>query len=439
MNNSTKQGIADRFAFVAQKLGAQIHLRSLRDAFASIMPFMILAGFMTLINYVILEPTGFMGNWVNPDTLTTWQSIGVSIANGTLNIMTLLVAVAISYHLCVNRGYKNVIAPILVVLSTMIVVTPLTTTFSPEGSTESFIISNVIPVSHTSASGMFVGIIVGLLATDLFIKLSSNKKMQINISGNIPPAVIKSFNVLIPIMVNVIIFAIASFVLNQLFNMDFNALISTIITKPLSYVTTSLPGFLLITSIANLFFGFGIHQAVISGALLDPFLLQNMQDNMLAYANHQEIPHIINMAFKDTFAVMGGSGNTISLLIAIFIFSKRKDYKDISKMSLTPSIFNISEPIIFGLPIVFNPMLIIPFVLAPIFSLIVAYYATAVGLINHVVVQTPWTTPPIISGFLATGGDWRASVLQLLIIIITVFIYLPFLKVDERVSAMQNK
>lgn len=439
MNNSTKQGIADRFAFVAQKLGAQIHLRSLRDAFASIMPFMILAGFMTLINYVILEPTGFMGNLVNPDTLTTWQSIGVSIANGTLNIMTLLVAVAISYHLCVNRGYKNVIAPILVVLSTMIVVTPLSTTFSPEGSTESFIISNVIPVSHTSASGMFVGIIVGLLATDLFIKLSSNKKMQINISGNIPPAVIKSFNVLIPIMVNVIIFAIASFVLNQLFNMDFNALISTIITKPLSYVTTSLPGFLLITSIANLFFGFGIHQAVISGALLDPFLLQNMQDNMLAYANHQEIPHIINMAFKDTFAVMGGSGNTISLLIAIFIFSKRKDYKDISKMSLTPSIFNISEPIIFGLPIVFNPMLIIPFVLAPIFSLIVAYYATAVGLINHVVVQTPWTTPPIISGFLATGGDWRASVLQLLIIIITVFIYLPFLKVDERVSAMQNK
>jgi PTS system cellobiose-specific IIC component len=240
-------------------------------------------------------------------------------------------------------------------------------------------------------------------------------------------------------MVNVIIFAFASFLLNQLFNMDFNELITTIITKPLSYLTTSLPGFLLITSFANLFFGFGIHQAVISGALLDPFLFQNMQDNMLAYANHQEIPHIINMAFKDTFAVMGGSGNTISLLIAIFIFGKRKDYKDISKMSLTPSIFNISEPIIFGLPIVFNPMLIIPFVLAPIFSLTVAYFATAVGLINRVVVQTPWTTPPVISGFLATGGDWRAAVLQVVIIIVSVFIYLPFLKIDERVSAKQNQ
>lgn len=437
MSSFSKTRIVDRFAAVAQKLGGQIHLRTLRDAFASIMPFIILAGFITLINSVILDPTGFMGKIINSDTLTTWQSIGESITNGTLNIMTLLIAVAIAYHMCANRGYKNVIAPILVVLSTMIVVTPLTTTFTPEGAAESFLVSDVIPISYTSATGMFVGIVVGLLATELFIKLSSSSRLQIHISGNIPPAVIKSFNVLIPIMINVIIFAFASFLLNLLFSMDFNTLITSMITKPLSYITTSLPGFLIITSIANLFFGFGIHQAVISGPILDPFLLQNMQDNMIAFANHHEIPHIINMAFKDTFAVMGGSGNTISLLIAIFIFSRRKDYKDISKMTITPAAFNISEPIIFGLPIVFNPMLIIPFVLAPIFSLTVAYYATAVGLINHVVVQTPWTTPPVISGFLATGGDWRAALLQIIIIAATVFIYLPFLKVDERVNAMQ--
>jgi len=437
MTSLSKSSLTDRLAHIAQAMGGQIHLRTLRDAFASIMPFMILAGFMTLINSVFLDPVGFMGKFIKPETLTTWQSIGTSITNGTLNIMTLLVAVAISYHLCVNRGYKNVIAPILVSLSTMIVITPLTILFTPTGSTEKFLVPGVIPVSYTSASGMFVAIIVGLIATDLFIKFSANKKLQINIAGNIPPAVIKSFNVLIPIMLNILIFAVVSFALKQLLNLDFNALITMVITKPLSYVTTSLPGFLLITSIANLFFGFGIHQAVISGALLDPFLLQNMQDNMIAYTNHQEIPHIINMAFKDTFAVMGGSGNTISLLIAIFIFSKRTDYRDTSKMSLVPCLFNISEPIIFGLPIVFNPMLIIPFVLAPIFSLTVAYFATVAGFINHVVVQIPWTTPPVLSGFLATGGDWRAAALQILIIIATVFIYLPFLKIDEHVSQMQ--
>ncbi|WP_321384934.1 PTS sugar transporter subunit IIC [uncultured Enterococcus sp.] len=434
-----KDQLFEKFGMVATKLGNQIHLRTLRDAFATFMPFMMLAGFVTLINYVILEPTGFMGKIIAPETLMTIQEIGISIGNGTLSITTLLVVAAVSYHMCVSRNYSNHIAAVLVAISTFVVLTPMKTMFTPEGAGEAIEVSGVIPVSHTGASGMFVGIFVGLLATELFIKLSNNEKLQIKLSGNIPPAVLKSFNVLIPIIITVTSFSILSFAVNQLFSMDVNGLITQIVTVPLSKVTTGLPGFLLITSIANLFFGFGIHQAVISGSLLDPFLIQNMQENMAAYANKEEIPHIINMAFKDTFAVMGGSGNTIALLIAIFIFSRRKDYKDFAKLSVAPAIFNISEPIIFGLPIVFNLSLIIPFVLAPIFSLTVAYFATAVGLINHVVVQIPWTTPPIISAFLATGGDWKAAVLQILIIIGCVFIYLPFLRIDEKVTAKMGK
>ena len=398
------------------------------------MPFMMLAGFVTLINSVILEPTGFMGEIVDTSTLTTLQQIGTSIANGTLSITTLLVVTAVSYQMCASRKYTNHIAAVLVAISTFVVLTPMQMMFTPENADKAVEVTGVIPISYTGASGMFVGIFVGLAATELFIKLSNNKKLQIQLSGNIPPAVLKSFNVLIPIIITITSFALLSFIIIQLFNMDINKLITTIVTEPLSKITTGLPGFLLITSIANLFFGFGIHQAVISGSLLDPFLIQNMQENMAAYANKEQIPHIINMAFKDTFAVMGGSGNTIALLIAIFIFSRRKDYKDFAKLSVTPAIFNISEPIIFGLPIVFNISLIIPFVLAPIFSLTVAYFATAVGLINHVVVQIPWTTPPVISGFLATAGDWRAAVLQILIIAASVFIYLPFLRIDEHVT-----
>lgn len=432
--SSRKDIVFEKFGIVATKLGNQIHLRTLRDAFATFMPFMMLAGFVTLINSVILEPTGFMGEIVDTSTLTTLQQIGTSIANGTLSITTLLVVAAVSYHMCASRNYTNHIAAVLVAISTFVVLTPMQMMFTPENADKAVEVTGVIPISYTGASGMFVGIFVGLAATELFIKLSNNKKLQIQLSGNIPPAVLKSFNVLIPIIITITSFALLSFIIIQLFNMDINKLITTIVTEPLSKITTGLPGFLLITSIANLFFGFGIHQAVISGSLLDPFLIQNMQENMAAYANKEQIPHIINMAFKDTFAVMGGSGNTIALLIAIFIFSRRKDYKDFAKLSVTPAIFNISEPIIFGLPIVFNISLIIPFVLAPIFSLTVAYFATAVGLINHVVVQIPWTTPPVISGFLATAGEWRAAVLQILIIAASVFIYLPFLRIDEHVT-----
>ena len=433
-----KMSFFDRFGMVAQKMGNQIHLRTLRDAFATFMPFMMLAGFVTLFNYVIFDPAGFLSSIISSDILEKIQSIGTPIASATLSITSLLIVAAISYHMCQNRNYENTIAAILVSISSLMVLTPMMTTFTPEGAKNALEIPNVIPLDYIGASGMFVGIFVGLIATELFIKLSKNKKLQINLSGNIPPAVMKSFNVMIPIMITIVSISIVGFLVKELFHSDVNTLITTLVTAPLSKVTTGLPGFLLITSVANLFFGFGIHQAVISGSLLDPFLIQNMQENMAAYANHEEIPHIINMAFKDTFAVMGGSGNTIALFIAIFIFSRRQDYKDFAKLSVTPAVFNISEPIIFGLPIVFNISLIIPFILAPIFSLTIAYFATAMGFINHVVVQIPWTTPPVISGFLATAGDWRAAFLQIIIIAVSVFIYLPFLRIDEKVTATKQ-
>ncbi|MEG1046862.1 PTS sugar transporter subunit IIC [Carnobacterium sp.] len=433
-----KMSFFDRFGMVAQKMGNQIHLRTLRDAFATFMPFMMLAGFVTLFNYVIFDPAGFLSSVISSGILEKIQSIGTPIASATLSITSLLIVAAISYHMCQNRNYENTIAAILVSISSLMVLTPMMTTFTPEGAKNALEIPNVIPLDYIGAAGMFVGIFVGLIATELFIKLSKNKKLQINLSGNIPPAVMKSFNVMIPIMITIVSISIVGFLVKELFHSDVNTLITTLVTAPLSKVTTGLPGFLLITSVANLFFGFGIHQAVISGSLLDPFLIQNMQENMAAYANHEEIPHIINMAFKDTFAVMGGSGNTIALLIAIFIFSRRQDYKDFAKLSVTPAVFNISEPIIFGLPIVFNISLIIPFILAPIFSLTIAYFATAMGFINHVVVQIPWTTPPVISGFLATAGDWRAAFLQIIIIAVSVFIYLPFLRIDEKVTATKQ-
>lgn len=433
-----KMSFFDRFGMVAQKMGNQIHLRTLRDAFATFMPFMMLAGFVTLFNYVIFDPAGFLSSVISSGILEKIQSIGTPIASATLSITSLLIVAAISYHMCQNRNYENTIAAILVSISSLMVLTPMMTTFTPEGAKNALEIPNVIPLDYIGASGMFVGIFVGLIATELFIRLSKNKKLQINLSGNIPPAVMKSFNVMIPIMITIVSISIVGFLVKELFHSDVNTLITTLVTAPLSKVTTGLPGFLLITSVANLFFGFGIHQAVISGSLLDPFLIQNMQENMAAYANHEEIPHIINMAFKDTFAVMGGSGNTIALLIAIFIFSRRQDYKDFAKLSVTPAVFNISEPIIFGLPIVFNISLIIPFILAPIFSLTIAYFATAMGFINHVVVQIPWTTPPVISGFLATAGDWRAAFLQIIIIAVSVFIYLPFLRIDEKVTATKQ-
>ncbi|HFL7145078.1 TPA: PTS transporter subunit EIIC, partial [Enterococcus faecium] len=236
--SSRKDIVFEKFGIVATKLGNQIHLRTLRDAFATFMPFMMLAGFVTLINSVILEPTGFMGEIVDTSTLTTLQQIGTSIANGTLSITTLLVVAAVSYHMCASRNYTNHIAAVLVAISTFVVLTPMQMMFTPENADKAVEVTGVIPISYTGASGMFVGIFVGLAATELFIKLSNNKKLQIQLSGNIPPAVLKSFNVLIPIIITITSFALLSFIIIQLFNMDINKLITTIVTEPLSKITT---------------------------------------------------------------------------------------------------------------------------------------------------------------------------------------------------------
>ena len=142
--------------------------------------------------------------------------------------------------------------------------------------------------------------------------------------------------------------------------------------------------------------------------------------------------------FRDTFGMMGGTGSTICLLVATMIFSRSKSSREVSKLSIVPGIFNINEPVIYGYPIVFNIPLLIPFVLTPVISLLIAYTATILGLMNRTVVLVPWTTPPLINGFLATGGDWRAVVVQILSFVIGVLFYLPFMKISERVLLRQK-
>jgi PTS system cellobiose-specific IIC component len=322
---------------------------------------------------------------------------------------------------------------VFLAISIFVILLPFTTSVTPVGANEAVDVLGVISLGSTNAGGMFVGIIVSLLSTELFIKLSKNEKLKINIGGEgVPPAVVKSFNSLIPIIFTIIIFAVVSFGVKQIFGTDINTLILTLIQKPLLSLITSLPGFIFLMLLSNLFFAIGIHPGGVIAPIMDPILYVAMNENMAAFAKGDAIPNIINMAFKDTFGVMGGSGNTIALLIAIFLVSKRKDHKDIAKLSAGPGLFNINEPMIFGLPIVFDLTLMIPFVLASPICLSAAYFVTKMGWMSRVVIQIPWTTPPVLSGFLATGGDWRASVFQIIMIALTVLLYIPFIKLSER-------
>lgn len=422
----------EKISWVSVKLGNQIHLKSIRDTFATILPFIMLAGFMVLINSVVLNPTGFMSYVFAPETLQQWQQFDSSVVTGTLGAMTLLVGAVVSYTLSQNRDFDNPLATVVLTVALIIIFIPPVVTATPVGGGEAIRVTGMIPTQLTGPSGMFVGIVTALLSTEVFIRLSRNERLKIHITGEmVPPAVVRSFNTLIPSMLTVLLFSFFSFLMHLLFGLDLYSLIGAFIQKPLTWLVSSSAGFIFLMAISQLFYSVGIAGSGILGPIMDPVLLVNMQENMAAFAAHAEIPHIINTTFRDVFGVIGGGGNTIALILAIFIASKRKDYRDIASLSTAPGIFNINEPVVFGLPIVYNVTLMIPFIFTTPFCLWLAYQATRFHLISEVVVMVPWTTPVVVSGFLATGGDWRAALFQVLLIAICTLIYLPFVKANN--------
>lgn len=425
---SNKRSFVDSFAEKMAKLGQQIHMKTLRDAFSTIMPMYILAGIAVLVNNVIFTKL------LSGAALETAQYWGTVIINGTLNISGLMIAPTIAFFLSRNKKYKNPFAAAMLSLVCLIVMMPNALSAVPQGADAAVEITGYISYSNLGTGSMFAGIIVGLVATELFIRISNVKKLQINLGEQVPQAVGDSFNVLIPIVIVVSGFAVISTVFASAFHTDLIQLISALIQTPLKNVGTSLGGCLLLYCLGNLLFTQGIHQSVIYSSILEPLLIINMTENMAAFAAGETIPNIINVSLVPGFGMIGGSGSTLCLVLATLLFSKYKPSRDIVKMAAVPSLFNINEPVIFGYPIVFNYALLIPFVTVPAIGITIAYAATALGLMNPCVVMTPWTTPPLLSGFLATGGDWRAVVVQALIIIIGTLVYLPFMKASEKVQ-----
>ena len=420
----------NKFINFATKIGNQVHLRSLRDAFSTLSPLFIMAGLAVLINNVLF-PWIFSGK-----TLETAQLFGANISQGTLSIAGLLLCPAISFFLARNKKYNSPISISIAVLATYIVMMPNTVVATTTEGIE-VEVTGVLSLANLGTESMFGGIIIGLLATEVILKLSEVKALKINLGDQVPPAVGAAFSLLIPVVITISVFSLISVLLVVTMGTDLINLIIKFIQAPLRGIGTSLVGYLFLYSLGNFLYTLGIHQSVINGPFTEPFMTQNINENTLAFESGQEAPNILTVSFQTAFAQMGGTGATMSLIIAILIFSKVKQYNQVAKLGLASGIFEINEPVIYVLPIVFNLPMMIPFVLIPILQTLIAYFATAIGLVSKTVILVPWITPPIISGYLATAGDWRASVLQIFLLILGVIIYLPFLKISEAVLQKQ--
>ncbi len=260
------------------------------------------------------------------------------------------------------------------------------------------------------------------------------RNIIIKMPDSVPPSVAKSFAALIPgffvVMISLIIrvgFEVSPFE-------DIHKVVEVLLTKPLTAVGGSFFGMVTLSLMNNMLWSAGIHGSnLVTGGIAKPILDTLMDQNRIAFTSGMPLPNIVTTQFFDVFHNMGGSGATFSLAVMLLLFSKSKQLKEIGKLAIGPAMFNINEPILFGLPIVMNPILIIPFILAPLISSSVTYWAMELGMVAKVAgIAIPWTTPPFIAGFLATGGKISGLVIQVINFVITAVIYYPFFKLWDR-------
>lgn len=250
--------------------------------------------------------------------------------------------------------------------------------------------------------------------------------------AGVPKGVVDSFNALIPAIVitagSTVIYAVFKLGLNTTF---FEWIYKTIQT-PMQGLTDTLPGILAVAFLIPFLWWFGVHGASIVTGVMTGLWTANSAANQAILDAGKELTlgngaHIITQQFYDQMICMTGSGITIGLVIYMIWKAKSSQYKQLGKISLVPAVFNINEPVLFGTPIVMNPILALPFIAVPMLSALVQYIAIATGLCPlYTGVMAPWTTPPVISGFIV--GGWRTALLQAVVIALSVIVYLPFIK-----------
>lgn len=285
-------------------------------------------------------------------------------------------------------------------------------------------------VSRLGSSGIFTAIIVSVIAVQLY-RMCVKRNWIIKMPEAVPEGVSRSFTALIPAF----LVAFVILIINGIF-VALGTDIFKVVAIPFSFVThiaSSWLGLMVIYFLIHALWIVGIHGANIIGAFLTPITLANMEANI----HGANIPFAGE--FQNSFVIMGGSGSTLGLCIFIAFLARSQQLRILGKASLAPGIFNINEPILFGLPIVYNPYLAIPFFLAPMATATIGYFAIKLHIVAPLIAQVPWPTPIGIGAFIGTGGDIMAVVVSLICGVVAFLIYLPFIRIYDKKLVEQEK
>ncbi|MBQ9317564.1 MAG: PTS sugar transporter subunit IIC [Atopobiaceae bacterium] len=391
-------------------------VRAIKDGMVYSMP-LIIVGAVYLLLFQL--PVESLANFVNSTGAVPFLAHGYT---STFQITAFISAIGIAYQWAKNDGFEPLSAGIISAAAFLILIPDVIAGAGVDG-------ADVAGLDKTwlAGQGMIGAIIAGLLCGFVYCWFLK-KDIRIKMPDGVPDGVAAAFTGLIPAAViltaAVIVYAICVVTAGQ----TPIELIYTFLQVPLQGITDSLGGTIAYAMLIPLLWFFGVHGATVVGSVMSPILQANMLENAaLNDAGNLTLAtgHILTEPLMTCTNAITGSGITMGLVIYMVWFAKSAQMKQVGKLGLGSGIFNINEPILFGTPIVMNPKMLIPFVAVPTLADIGAYLLTAIGFIPLTTgVTVPWTTPPILSGFLIAG--WQMALYQIVILVGSFFIYLPF-------------
>ena len=281
------------------------------------------------------------------------------------------------------------------------------------------------------SQGLFTAIIVALVVVRVQ-KLFTDRGIVITMPETVPSVVYQSFLSLVPLLFLVVTFWLIRFVAG----VDINHVVQAAF-GPLVFALNTLPGILVYAFLVSLLWSVGIHGDNALDAIVAPIFLQYLAENVTAMTSGQPLPYVTANGFFTTFVNVGGTGATLALAL-ILVRSPDAAFRQVGRVSLPTQVFQINEPIFFGLPIVLNPVFMVPYVLNAMILTTGSYLLMSWGLVQRPFINVPWTTPPIIGHYLVTGGDWRAAAWGVVSLAIAVVVYYPFARAAERARAQHG-
>lgn len=433
--------IDEHLAGPMARVAEQRHLRAIRDGIVSTLPLIIVSSFLMVIAFAYNQmPADWaVAAWLKANAVKILLPYRM-----TMYILSLYACFGIGYSL--GRSYKvdGLMSGLLSVMAMLLTIVPVMMPDLDDAVSAALAASPladagfpdamaavrgayVMNMNYLGTGQLFVAIIAAFAAVEIY-RLCVQHHLTVKMPPQVPEAVSNSFAALIPTAI--VFFLFSAVCIWGGFNVhDF----ITALIMPLVSGVDTLGAALVVVFLEMLFWFFGIHGSSVVYSIARPLWLVLLDENAAAYAAGAALPHVVSEPFFQWFVQIGGSGCTISLAILLLFASRSKYGKMMGKATIVPAVFNINEPLMFGVPLVLNPTMMIPLVLVPVVNVLISYFCLSVGLVGRFVgAIVPWTLPGPVGAFLACGGDWRAAVLSVALIALGVAIYYPFFRAWER-------